>query len=69
MLQKVGLNNIVVVSLLEKILALDGRPLLVDTGDPEIDRALSKHIKVVTGYGDQIIYPVTSGIPNDIHTK
>lgn len=59
-LQKVGLNNIVVVSLLEKILALDGRPLLVDTGDPEIDRELSKHIKVVTGYDDRIVYPVAS---------
>jgi len=60
-LGKIGLDNIIVVSGMEKILSLGGRPLLVDTGDPEIDQALSKHIKIVTGYGESVIYPVEGG--------
>jgi predicted polyphosphate/ATP-dependent NAD kinase len=60
-LGKIGLDNIIVVSGMEKILSLGGRPLLVDTGDPEIDQAMSQHIKVITGYGESIIYPVKGG--------
>ncbi len=60
-LAKVGLDNIIVISAPEKILSLGGRPLLVDTGDSEIDNALNRHIKVVTGYGESIIYPVKGG--------
>jgi len=60
-LKKIGLNNIIVISTPEKILSLGGRPLLVDTGDPEMDQALSRHMKVVTGYGESIIYPVKGG--------
>jgi len=60
-LGKIGLDNIIVVSGMEKILSLGGRPLLVDTGNPEIDQALSKHIKIVTGYGESVIYPVEGG--------
>ena len=60
-LKKIGLNNIIVISTAEKILSLGGSPLLVDTGDPEMDQALSRHMKVVTGYGESIIYPVTGG--------
>jgi predicted polyphosphate/ATP-dependent NAD kinase len=68
-LRRIGVENIVVVSTPEKLLSLGGRPLLVDTGDSEIDRALSRHIKVVTGYGDRIIYPVASGVPGEIHLE
>ncbi len=60
-LRKIGLDNIMVISALEKILSLGGRPLLVDTGDYEMDKALSRYIKIVTGYGEQIVYPVRSG--------
>jgi len=61
-LRKIGLDNIIVISAPEKILSLDGRPLLVDTGDYDIDKALSRYIKIVTGYGERIVYPVASGI-------
>ncbi len=60
-LSRIGLDNIIVISAPEKILALGGRPLLVDTGDHEMDRALSRHIKIITGYGEQIVYPVRGG--------
>ena len=61
-LRKIGLDNIIVISAPEKIISLGGRPLLVDTGDPEIDKALSRHIKIITGYGERIVYPVASGV-------
>jgi predicted polyphosphate/ATP-dependent NAD kinase len=61
-LRKTGLDNIIVISAPEKILSLGGRPLLVDTGDHEMDKALSRHIKIVTGYGERIVYPVKGGI-------
>ena len=35
-LRKVGLDNIIVISALEKNLSLDRQPLLVDMGDSEI---------------------------------
>jgi predicted polyphosphate/ATP-dependent NAD kinase len=60
-LGKIGSDNIIVISGLEKILSLGGRPLLVDTGDTEIDKAMSRHIKVITGYGERIVYPVKGG--------
>ena len=60
-LRKIDLDNIIVISAPEKILSLGGRPLLVDTGDHEMDKALSRHIKVVTGYGERIVYPVRGG--------
>ena len=61
-LRRIGLDNIIVISAPEKILALGGQPLLVDTGDHEMDKALSRYIKIVTGYGERMIYPVASGV-------
>jgi predicted polyphosphate/ATP-dependent NAD kinase len=61
-LRRIGFDNIIVISALEKIISLGGQPLLVDTGDKEIDRALSRHIKITTGYGERIVYPVASGV-------
>lgn len=40
-IRRVGLDNIVVVAALDKVLALDPPTLRVDTGDPELDRELS----------------------------
>lgn len=60
-LEKVGLDNIVVISVPEKIHLLGGNPLLVDTGDPEIDQAMSRHIRIITGYRERIVYPVKGG--------
>ena len=56
---EVGRDNIIVVSTPHKINSLQGRPLLVDTGDGELDRALSGYVRVVTGYGEQILYKVS----------
>lgn len=48
-IKKVGRDNITVIASRAKLLSLQGEPLRVDTGDEELDKALSGYIKVVTG--------------------
>jgi predicted polyphosphate/ATP-dependent NAD kinase len=59
-LQKVGRENILVVSLAEKLNALQGRPLLVDTGDPDVDKWLAGYLPVVVGYREKVVYRVSA---------
>jgi predicted polyphosphate/ATP-dependent NAD kinase len=49
-----------VVATPEKLNALRGRPMLIDTGDPEVDEALCGYYKVVTGYRAESVYRATS---------
>ena len=49
-IRRVGRENVIVVATSSKLLGLGGRPLLVDTGDTELDEELSGYTKVVTGY-------------------
>lgn len=58
LIRSIGKENIIVVATKTKLKALDGRPLIADTGDLELDKELAGHIKVVTGYKDQVLYPV-----------
>lgn len=57
-LRALGKENIRVISTKAKISALEGRPLIVDSGDNELDAAFNGTIEVTTGFQDQIIYPV-----------
>lgn len=54
-----GRENIIVVSTTDKIYALGGRPLLVDTGERELDESLSGYIHIVTGYDQEMVYRVS----------
>jgi predicted polyphosphate/ATP-dependent NAD kinase len=58
LLRRAGKENLVVVSLPAKIHALRSRPLLLDTGDAELDAWLSGYLEVITGYHERIIYRV-----------
>ncbi len=58
-IKRVGRDNVIVVSTAGKINSLGGRPLWVDTGDREVDRMFKGHIRVVTGYNEQIMYRVS----------
>jgi predicted polyphosphate/ATP-dependent NAD kinase len=58
-LQKVGRDNILVVATPEKLSALRGRPMLIDTGDSDVDAALCGYYKVVTGYRAESVYRAT----------
>ncbi|RPI31927.1 MAG: ATP-NAD kinase, partial [Actinomycetota bacterium] len=57
-IRRVGREHVVVVATQTKLLSLDGRPLLVDTGDAELDAELSGYIKVVTGLGEKMVYKI-----------
>ncbi len=59
-IERVGVENVVIVATEAKLAALGGRPLLVDTGDARIDAALSGYRRVVTGYGREIVHRVAS---------
>jgi len=51
-------ENIIVVSTSGKINSLGGRPLLVDTGDAQVDESLRGYVRVITGYDEQVVYKV-----------
>ena len=56
MIRAVGPENLLIVAAKSKITALEGRPLLVDTNDADLDRELSGYYPVITGYDDRILY-------------
>ncbi len=56
----IGKQNIMVIATKAKLTALQARPLIADTGDSELDRDLTGFIPVITGYNDQVLYPVAS---------
>jgi len=57
-IRKIGKENIIVVASKEKLASLEGKPLLVDTGDEEVDKLLAGYTKVITGYEDYVVYRV-----------
>jgi predicted polyphosphate/ATP-dependent NAD kinase len=59
-IREAGKDAIVVVATTTKLAALRGRPLLVDTGDPEVDDMLSGYIRVVTGINMESVYRVSA---------
>lgn len=59
-LRALGDDPLLVVAPEQKLIDLHGQPLLVDTGDRELDARLSGHIRIVTGPGTSSLYPVTA---------
>ncbi len=55
--REVGKDNLIVVSTQRKLVSLNG-PLLVDTGDYELDESLSGYIRVITGYNEESVWKV-----------
>ncbi|MGO2168512.1 MAG: ATP-NAD kinase family protein [Pseudoalteromonas sp.] len=58
LIRSIGIENIIVVATKTKLQALQGRPLISDTGDSELDDELSGYIRVTTGFNDHIMYAV-----------
>ncbi|MDP6807449.1 MAG: hypothetical protein QGH96_07005 [Desulfobacterales bacterium] len=58
-IKKIGAENIIVVALRNKLTSLERRPLLVDTGDKEVDKMLKGYVKVVTGYREEMVYKIS----------
>jgi len=58
LLKRLGKQNLIVVATKTKLKALEGRPLIVDSIDPEVNQMLSGLIGVTTGYHDSVLYRV-----------
>jgi predicted polyphosphate/ATP-dependent NAD kinase len=57
-IRRLGRDNLVVVATRSKLAELQGRPLLVDSGDPGLDRALCGLMPVICGYEDRLLVRV-----------
>ncbi|MFT5082782.1 MAG: putative polyphosphate/ATP-dependent NAD kinase [Lentisphaeria bacterium] len=55
-LRKVGRGNLWIVATKAKLNALQNRPLLIDSGDQELDRQWQGLVPVITGYQDTVLY-------------
>lgn len=55
----VGLDNLLVVATKSKLRTLPGRPFLVDSGDPDLDEELTGLRRVLSGYREEMLYPVS----------
>lgn len=53
-----GRQNIMVVCTSDKLTALAGQPLLVDTGSEETDKLLYGYMRLITGRGDETVYRI-----------
>lgn len=62
LLRRAGRDNLYVVATKTKLNALEGRPLIVDSGDPALDAAMAGLITVHTGYRDAVLYPVGGSV-------
>lgn len=56
LLRRLPIANIWVVASRTKLLSLDGRPLLVDSGAADVDARLHGIVKVISGYEDALFY-------------
>ena len=59
-IRAIGKENVYIIATKTKLNALQSRPLIADTGDNELDIELSGYLPVITGYNDQVLYPVAS---------
>ena len=57
-IRQVSKDDIIVVASMEKLGSLGGRPLLVDTGDAELDQALSGYTKVTVDFNSYAMHRV-----------
>ncbi len=58
-IRKVRKENIIVAASKDKMLSLFGQPLYVDTGDEETNAYLRGYYRVIVGYEDMVMFPVT----------
>lgn len=60
-LRRIRRDRLWVIGTRTKLLSLDGRPLLVDTDDPDLDQALQGLVEVIAGYRDSLYYRIAAG--------
>ncbi|MGE6792879.1 ATP-NAD kinase family protein [Pseudomonas guineae] len=57
-LRAIGLEHLRVIATKRKLATLEGRPLLVDSGDVQLDDAFPDAVRVWAGYKEELLYPV-----------
>lgn len=57
-LRRIGRDNLWVVATKTKLKTLEGRPLVMDSGDPRLDREWQGYLPVMTGFADTVLYPL-----------
>ncbi|MFD5436019.1 ATP-NAD kinase family protein [Kitasatospora sp. NPDC127067] len=60
LLRAAGRERLLVLATEAKLAALAGRPLLLDTGDPDLDDALAGHVRVITGRRSGAVYRLSA---------
>jgi predicted polyphosphate/ATP-dependent NAD kinase len=60
-IRAVGAKGIIIVATPAKLAAIGGRPLVVDTGDPDLDAVLAGPARVITGYRERAVVRVAAG--------
>ena len=64
-LRRIGRKSIWIVGTRTKLKSLEGRPLLLDTDDPELDRDWSGLVEIISGYEDRLIHRLSGEGPDD----
>jgi predicted polyphosphate/ATP-dependent NAD kinase len=57
-IEHVGRENLDFLATQSKILALEGKPLRIDSGSDSLDRALSGFHKIICAYDDALLYEI-----------
>ena len=59
-LRAVGLENLIIIADPDKLAGLPNRCLVVDSGDPELDKALCGYRQIITGAGQTTMMKITT---------
>lgn len=59
-LRRIPRSNLWVLGTRSKLLSLEGRPLMIDTDDPQLDADWSGLVQIIAGYDDRLWYQVAS---------
>mgnify|MGYP000877019480 CR=1 FL=1 len=62
LLRFLGRERVQVIATRDKLRALQGRPLLLDTNDPRLDQQWRGYWPIVCGYRETLLYPVGQGL-------
>ncbi len=57
-IKKVGKENIIIIATKKKLMSLGGRPLLVDTGNDEVNSMFNGYMRVRTSYYEEVVHMV-----------
>ena len=59
-IRAIGKDNIIIVATKTKLEQLERRPLLVDSGDDEVNKMMAGITTVITGYKDEVFYTIAN---------